>query len=153
MNDRFKLRCWVEDILYDYSSNFSKSYEFATYVYFDMFTVEKESIETDIYEKINCSKQLLIDFLIEGIFKKKIYNKFEQCTGGKDKNGKLVYEGDILEGGEYRYVIKWSDIGYEFYGYTNKYERLSLNAYFMENSVIIGNIHENPELLNGGRNE
>lgn len=106
-----------------------------------------------------------------------------ECTGLKDKNGKLIFEGDIVReffegvGTEYDYTdfgtegFKYDFEGYKigkvtFGGYgtfiTSTYgelfiegeeadykptRRKRLAAYRCE---IIGNIHDNPELLKGG---
>ena len=66
---------------------------------------------------------------------------FLQYTGLKDKNGKEIYEGDIVRSDVYetRGEVKWS------------YEHWSPFEYFMslveEDFEVIGNIYENPELL------
>lgn len=62
-----------------------------------------------------------------------------QFTGLYDKNGKEIYEGDILKGGIYlSYEVKWD---YEDNGWNVK------NDDIRKHYEIIGNIHENPELL------
>ena len=72
----------------------------------------------------------------------------EQCTGLKDKNGKLIYEGDIVEA--YDYTTEHSQIVWDKGCYVLKskdaaiYEHLSN---YEKQCAIIGNIHENPELL------
>ncbi|MEE0982233.1 MAG: YopX family protein [Acutalibacteraceae bacterium] len=75
-----------------------------------------------------------------------------QYTGLTDKNGKKIFEGDIVaEFGEYAYEVKWDVNTANFYlwyvaaeSYTDFYE---VPAGRLE---IIGNIHDNPELLKGG---
>ena len=70
-----------------------------------------------------------------------------QYTGLTDKNGKKIFEGDIVAFGEYRYTVEWKQdrIGY---GYTETADRmLECDG---EHCEVIGNIHDNPELLKEG---
>ena len=75
-----------------------------------------------------------------------------QSTGLKDKNGKEIFEGDIVDYKGRKAVVKWHGSYASFiYRFVNELqERVSewhplfLAYYHFE---IIGNIYENPELL------
>ena len=68
--------------------------------------------------------------------------EFSEFTGLLDKNGKEIYEGDILESKAFIDIFSWVDGGYTFN--KDKNEDVMTVHYPYE---IIGNIHENPELL------
>ena len=107
-----------------------------------------------------------------------------ECTGLRDKNGKLIFEGDVFKfpdevwesyytscGTEYN---SWEVENYGVVGFCDYSGRFEFIRYkFNENSVeadlhenremefyefvceleIIGNIHDNPELLKGGEGD
>jgi len=72
----------------------------------------------------------------------------EQCTGLKDKNGKLIYEGDVLKDWRYDvFRIVFNDEYAQFLSKDADGFVSPIEADVMENCEIIGNIHEKPDLL------
>ena len=87
-----------------------------------------------------------------------------QCTGRTDKNGKLIFKGDVVKAAGYIFIVKFGKCGGvandENYGYMGYYldgfdsmtkAALMLGlrndiCYFTDIEVI-GNIYNNPELL------
>ena len=77
---------------------------------------------------------------------------FMQSTGLKDKNGKEIFEKDIVDYKGRKAIVKWHG-SYACFIYkfvdelknrTTEWQPLYLSYYHFE---IIGNIYENPELL------
>jgi len=97
------------------------------------------------------------------------YLKFLQYTGLKDKNGREIYEGDIIyweiDNGigieSYSAVVRWSENDEKYKGaykwivlYLEDYLRgqfdaLATPASYNDDLQVMGNIYENPELLEG----
>ena len=137
----------------------------------------------------NIEPQMLFDE-IEGdclTFKRNQPVTLMQCTGLKDKNGKLIFEGDVVRiiyrfdgslfDGHYQVNISHSGVSFCFkqlswedgaknqlplfnrlegdmiLSHLNGRHATSIqkyhdgNRFFTEDIEIIGNIHENPELL------
>ena len=76
----------------------------------------------------------------------------EQCTGLKDRNGTLIYEGDIVKTEQFGevtiYQVIW-DMKTAKFLFENKYISFSFDDLPADVTEIISNIHENKELLNG----
>lgn len=82
------------------------------------------------------------------------YFEFMQSTGLKDKNGTEIFEGDIVrikssDGVDYKAVIMFKDGGFCAVdgiedNYSTRRYQLHKGDFELE---VIGNIYENPELL------
>ena len=138
MQDRFRFRVWFTpdyqepEMIYDAEQTYDNRCRNEGSYYHDNFG--------EILEDKNCIVM--------------------QCTGLKDKNCKLIYEGDIVkfafhelaeEKAWEKAVIVWGD-KYKYPAFDIdkcEFECNGLSYIFNEDWVIevIGNIYENPELL------
>ena len=100
-------------------------------------------------------------------------NTLGQFIGLTDKNGVKIFEGDILQSDEYPYCsdgeynyyaeVVWFDNGCCNFGlWTHKNPKSTVRGISDGNCVwffdsnnwsVVGNIHDNPELIGGEQNE
>lgn len=111
-------------------------------------------------------------FMVQGIFECDEYRcngadcydvdekTLGQYTGLTDKNGTKIFEGDIVKHVRTLWgkdnsdigVILWCENTCKFYR-TSKFDtinKVEIWKYTAEDYEVIGNIHDNPELLGGG---
>ena len=114
MNDRFKFRVWNK---------------------------ENNKYEDDLYYEagdlqVTCVNKIFEEYISDGCI-------IEQCTGLKDKNGKLIYENDLVIDDANIFEVVWDYNAW--YIQTNKFQH-----FLTEGFEVIGNIHENANLIKVG---
>lgn len=137
MEDRFRFRAWDRD------QN-------------DMIDVHEWAIESNGMKIGGYYNDLAYNFDLREIPRFVLM----QCTGLKDKNGKPIYEGDILQ-----HPIPWHTTSWganRFKPHIVIWKQLE-SIEPSENMIgfdlpedwqlteVIGNVYENPELLDGGK--
>jgi len=79
-------------------------------------------------------------------------NRFQQFTGLKDRNGREIYEGDILNytlAGiveDIKVEVRWGDCAWILYDIEYK-DCIGHLTVAIKTYEVVGNIFENPELL------
>lgn len=154
MNDRFKFRVWSKQ-----SNSYIKDKMFYIDRFGGLFKYEKS--KSTVY--INADSPYVMCLCGDRYV-------CEQCTGLRDKNGKLIYEGDIVRESPYNkyfeyadYVVSWKDGAYTNEKClcmknkeTGEIKDCSKGGYCFSKHIhqeeaddfeVIGNIHENANLL------
>jgi len=78
-----------------------------------------------------------------------------QCTGLKDKNGKLIWENDIIRCKVGTAKVIWNKLEWRIEWLKNNLWRKDLYYWAVEDiqrTVVIGNIFDNPELVESEEN-
>lgn len=163
MKDRFLFRAWVKDVCLfnENGDEYKKSFMIYDIAVFGgcsvglygndiKYKLELQGFSEDEIKQFKddwCSEEGVDWFNFDA-------DEIEQCTGLKDKNDKLIYEGDILnslyrrDGCRGLYVVEWFDgnLGVKKVG-EHQQKMVSVSLSDLTRCEVIGNIHENPELL------
>lgn len=82
-----------------------------------------------------------------------------ECTGLTDKNGRLIFEGDIVEGGDFTHEDGLGEIMYDtesarfqIVGGEPNNLCADFDNYYGRELEVMGNLWDNPELIGGTNN-
>lgn len=152
MNDRFKFRVWNEKerkFILDHNYPIGSDYFLALDTEGKLLKIGMG----DLNEEKQCSWGNVEEY--QGIV--------EQCTGLKDKNGRLIYEGDIVRLTRRKdnilqkrgscFTVRY--LTHRFCGFGYGVNNRSVDMCLTESKAkcleVIGNIHENADLLEESR--
>ena len=104
-------------------------------------------------------KDVFMDWNLGGLEQYEIFPEtVRQYTGLTDKDGNKIFEGDICQTkgfpliDELPFVVEWNPEECSFYWRDIKGTD-EFNIGVSQNTIVIGNIHDNPELLKGGKDK
>ena len=111
-----------------------------------------------LVEALNCVTDKNETFIIEQDATYFTYGEFAcavevkpetvgQYTGLTDKNGKKIFEGDILLKGFEKVLVKWNGNQCRWGIYLDGYEVWRFNKSTQGYFEVIGNVHDNSELI------
>lgn len=168
MNDRFKFRVWITAPI---TRDVEEEKEVSFYIY-DIALYDDGGIGfsrdslLDALDKLNLTEEQrneIEDYISDNSYSEDwewyaiSFDRIEQCTGLKDKNGELIYENDLIKCPNGIYRIAVDDFGLWTAIYENnplkgvaEWSDIVKNYAFNQENVeleILGNIHENPDLL------
>lgn len=104
-----------------------------------------------LFEVLCFTPSLVFENTVDGIYKIEDC-VLEQCTGLKDKHGRLMFEGDIIRINNRKYEIYFFESFAQFILInlqTTTLTHLNSDTAPIHNIEIIGNIHEDIKTLEG----
>lgn len=113
------------------------------WIFGDLIQLEKDFkkvVEILDWSKVDNKKKSKSDLTV-------IQETVGQFTGLTDKNGIKIFEGDIYHQGDKNitYTVVWNDCG--IIGKQNGTSSFAGINYWLDRIEVVGNIHDNPELL------
>ena len=109
-----------------------------------------EWIEGDLLQYLSSSKVHIVQNYLGAGGKEVIPETVGACTYLTDKKGKRIFEGDIVKRGFELYIVRWNEEQFKYDFYTaNGSIQSGFNIFAKYYTEVIGNIHDNPDLLKG----
>jgi uncharacterized phage protein (TIGR01671 family) len=94
------------------------------------FALEDAMAVSSFHEPLNVTKHVVM-----------------QYTGFRDKNGKEIYEGDVIQFLSHKGDVYWDESGLWAAHWNEQKYNERLFVFNQKKFEVIGNIYENPELL------